>query len=458
MEKIGEYIGPANTLSLILPSLVSGGGGLSTFRLGCLRALQGVIKGIPKDVLESQMPTLLDTLSEKELLQNENIQVMHEVAICLLHTGQKLSRDQDVIFPYFMILVQLESVPGNEKIVGWSALKQSVDTALTEHAKYLGVSVQDLYLTHLDGALRILSQSFEHWSQYSVEPRVLQTILFPTGAKFAAKLDALLPIFVANVAPEKDYELREKMLRILLHLFGSFPLSKEVFSPYFLVFLKDIILRSCIWRAGRKATVIRNLATELFGSVLKIYNPLEIVPFLQPVFRADIVPILASNLDDDEQTTRENCLFILGYLLQSPVWDADSLKKLYPELIKRMDDAKDSVRIKTAMVWTEFFKCVKIWMVSVAHYRAEMPFEDQDKLTLVKDGLVIELGLESGHYETIMDSLLLHMDDTNHLVQEVVCLALISGRDTVLPSDPLRDRIHASMTKHRSSMYLERLL
>ncbi|KAJ3359863.1 HEAT repeat-containing protein 2 [Kappamyces sp. JEL0680] len=457
MEKVGEFVSPETTLQLLMPALSSGGGGLSTFRIGCLRALQGILKGTPGPQLEPFLVRLLACLSEKDLLLNESIHVMTEVSNCLLQIGQKLTREEDVLFSYFTILVQLESIPGNEKTAGWSELQASVRQAFEEHAKYLGVSIDMIYSTHLDASLLLLAKTYPTWSQYSAEPRVLQTLLFKTGARFVEKMDVLLPIFVECVAKEKDHDLREKILQIQLHLYKHYAVPKSLLGPFMPVILQDVILKSCIWKAGRKSVIIRNLATELFRVLCGLFAPSEAVEWIQPLFDSDIVPILASNLDDDEQSTRQHCLAILDFVFQAPVWNAEAYKKVYPELLKRMDDAKDEVRIQTAQVWERFFYSVQSWLASLAPLKETLPPQDRDKLTVLHDGQLLEIGLESGHYETILDGLLVHMDDTNHLVQEAVCNALVAGKATVLEGGLVRERVQLCRTKHRSSVYLEKL-
>lgn len=211
MEKIGEYVSPETTMTLILPALSSGGGGLSTFRLGCLRALQGILRGTSPAALEAYLPRLLECLSDRELLQNENIGVMVEVSKCLLYVGQKLPQNSSVLFQYFMILVQLESFPGHDKVAGWSELQQSVQLAFEEHAKYVKISVLDLYVGHLDQALELLTQTHATWNQYSPEPRVLQSLLYKSGNRFISKLYVIIPIMATCVSSDKDYGLRERL-------------------------------------------------------------------------------------------------------------------------------------------------------------------------------------------------------------------------------------------------------
>lgn len=248
------------------------------------------------------------------------------------------------------------------------------------------------------------------------------------------------------------------MHKILLHLFKVGAINKSQLNPFMPTLFKDIVLRSCLWKAGKKPALIRTLATELFVILLNLYTAEEATVFIQPLFTTDVIPSLCSNLDDDEQATRQNCLACISFLFGCKLWDAESIKKVYPELLKRMDDAKDQVRIETANVWALFFPAVQQWISSMSHIRAQLPVEDQDKMTVVQDGVVIEFGLDYGHYETIVDGLLIHMDDANHLVQESVCAALVSGKQTVFDPVMIRSKAQGALSKHRSSIYLEKLL
>lgn len=242
-------------------------------------------------------------------------------------------------------------------------------------------------------------------------------------------------------------------------MFETLSFDKAQLNFFVPSILKDIILRCCVWRAGKKPAVLRTFATKFLSLFLNLFSPLEAVPFLEPVFTSDILPTLCSNVDDDEQSTRQHCLSALIFVLEVPgIWNADAFKKLYPELLKRMDDAKDQVRIQTATVWAVFFPAVKSWMDSMALYKAELGPEDEGKLTIVKDGHLIELGLDRGHYETMIDGLLIHMDDPNPKVQEAVCRALLAGKQNVFDGSVVQEKVNEAFSKHKSRQFLERLL
>jgi dynein assembly factor 5 len=209
MEKVGTFISPETTMSLILPALSGSGGSSSTFRIGCLRALQGVLRGSSSKSLESHLPKILSCLSDRDLVQNESVPVIVELAKCFGEIGKKLSNDPTVLFQYFFVLVHLESFPGDSKVTGWTGLMESVNTALIDHAFYLGVPLDSLYLTHFNQGIHVLSETFSNWNQYSYEPKVLKTLLYKGGKKVGENFDKLIPIFAECTKLEKDFELRE---------------------------------------------------------------------------------------------------------------------------------------------------------------------------------------------------------------------------------------------------------
>lgn len=457
MEKVGFFVSPETTMSLLLPAI--SGGGQGAFRTGCLRALQGVLRGSSADALRPHMSGILSSLSDRDLTLSESVPVIVEVAKCFGELGTKLSSDSQVLFQFFFSLVHLESFPGDPKVVGWSLLQDSVQKALNDHAVHQGTTIEALYAAHFDQAIHFLSESYTTWSQYSYEPRVLKSLLYKGGSKVGERFDRILPIFTECAKFEKDFELRESILKMSLYLIDNKLIEKAQLNPFVSIFLKEVILCCCIWRAGKKPAVIRSGATLLLLRLFHLYTNLEVDLWVEPVFQADLLPVLCSNMDDDDQSTRHNCLAIVGLLLKVPgIWNAEAFKKLYPELLKRMDDAKDEVRIETASVFAVFFPAIKTWTDSLASLKAELELEERDGTTIVRDGVVIELRLDRCHFESIIDGLLIHMDDADHRIQEAVCVALIAGKESVLARDLLVQKLNTALTKHRSRQYLELLL
>jgi dynein assembly factor 5 len=186
--------------------------------------------------------------------------------------------------------------------------------------------------------------------------------------------------------------------------------------------LNTIILPSLVWRSGKKQSDIRGLASKLLCTLLM--SNLLTIDSLITLVDLKLLPLLISNVDDDMVTTRHQILTI--FILLFPMvqlWNGYSdvtlvprYKKIYPELLKRMDDADDQIRIQTAHSFSCLFRSIQDWSVAMSSYHISLDATGQNK-TFVLDGEVIELKLDDIHYETIVKGLCLHMDDANKAVQ-----------------------------------------
>jgi dynein assembly factor 5 len=215
--------------------------------------------------------------------------------------------------------------------------------------------------------------------------------------------------------------------------------------------LIDICVRNGIWKAGQKNTVIRGQAMKLLSIFQKkaLVEPKCIIE----TFKDEMFPVLISNLDDDLVETRRSSVAVLSSsLLLEEIWDADLYKKLYPELLKRMDDANDNVRTDTAALFALLFDKIGIW---------QSRWSDKQSVqgnTILEDGEVVEIALDDVHYDTILKGLTVHMDDTNPEVQKSVCEALKVGYKSCLPETMVRDYFGQVRHSHRFNHYFDNIL
>eukprot|EP00842_Homolaphlyctis_polyrhiza_P000454 jgi/Hompol1/1409/HPOL_002345-RA len=175
----------------------------------------------------------------------------------------------------------------------------------------------------------------------------------------------------------------------------------------------------------------------------------------------DVVTVIISNIDDDEAATRRACLDVLQVLLSSNLaWTGPLLKKIYPELLKRMDDAQDSLRIHCARVWQVYFESVAKWKARMAPLAQEAASRGELQLSVVPgpDEGIIEIALDTVHWETMVKGLTIHLDDTNSSIQDQVYNALAVGVKTCIPQQILRDHLTLVRNKHRSTRYIDDLL
>jgi dynein assembly factor 5 len=102
-------------------------------------------------------------------------------------------------------------------------------------------------------------------------------------------------------------------------------------------------------------------------------------------------------LDDDERLTRMNSCYVLQALFSNAdairTIDNDRLHKAYPDLLKRLDDVSDDIRLAMCSTLNSY----------VDAFKGDFTIE-----------------LYRSHLEDIAKILLIHMDDQNSQVQNAV--------------------------------------
>lgn len=113
------------------------------------------------------------------------------------------------------------------------------------------------------------------------------------------------------------------------------------------------------------------------------------------------------------------------------------VRLVYPEIIKRMDDAQNDMRVLAAHAFSSMINCLQ----------ANGLQQRQDER------------LSEDVWKWILESMVLHMDDTDPLIQEAVCGALstLTAKDCV-PKPLLNTILENARLKHRSPLYLQRII
>ncbi|KAH6565449.1 hypothetical protein BASA60_009949 [Batrachochytrium salamandrivorans] len=456
---LGTYVDPDVTLSLLFPQLVMGGGGATNFRLGCLRTLYGLISGASSNI-SVHVSRIIDVLGERDLLQNENLLILYEISRCYCELLSKITTlDKELSFKILMTLAQLESSAGGEKISGYTEMREKVDGVTGVYGLFFEKSIDSITATH------------SSWTKHSPERRVLETVLLRVGTAVGSHLDKVLPIIYWCSSKERDYEIRESLLLMMIRLVRDIhtPLdSQGQLSKHSDALIKNIVLPNSIWHAGRKCAVLRMHTMHLLLAFLtcscldkSVENPCVGVLTTQSLDSAlekDLLPIIISNMEDDEVETRSTSLNVLSHLLDSSVnWDGAGLKKVYPELLKRLDDAHDSLRIQCAKVWLLYFACVRRWLDRMAPLRSSLQ-NPSVSVTLDANEGVVEVSLDVVHWQSMVKGLTLHLDDTNSEIQEALCETLKVGANLCIPLDVLKEHLLSIRHKHRSTRYIDAIL
>ena len=140
--------------------------------------------------------------------------------------------------------------------------------------------------------------------------------------------------------------------------------TKSTFSAQFTTdVLLSLVLPNLVWSAGGMASALRKLAAATLFSLLSHYHchhqkqqernetSVELLP---PEMIAHLIPLLHSNLEDTESTTRELCCVCLSLVLEQV--SAETFHDtLCPRLLELLDDSHDPVRMAACKTLGEFF-------------------------------------------------------------------------------------------------------
>lgn len=315
LESIGFYIHPDNSIPLLLPQLENSIIGAIAFKIGSLRALQGIINGSEESKVALQIPLIIESLTNVDLMQNESMLILKEVSSCVLSVLRKFnSRSVTDNYGLFMALVNLQSAPGNEKVPGFTELQINTGCSMTILASRFDQSVYAVYMTSV---LELFGKSVDTWTSHSVDPRVFETCVLNLGDNFGEFLKECIPIF-RSLSKSSYPDLQIRLFSILLQIFSTadFDYKSIDDSDCFMEFA----LRNNIWKAGEKFTRIRSLATDLFKVLLQ--NGAFSTTQIRLVFKEAIFPVFLSNLDDDPLQTRRSTLQVFQLLFGADsIWE-----------------------------------------------------------------------------------------------------------------------------------------
>uniref|UniRef100_S4RX24 Dynein axonemal assembly factor 5 n=1 Tax=Petromyzon marinus TaxID=7757 RepID=S4RX24_PETMA len=278
----------------------------------------------------------------------------------------------------------------------------------------------------------ILEDRYKKWRV--CEPKDLPIVLplAITGPMVGEFLPEVMPIFRDLLQPSKEPELRLKVFAVLSKLLLNAQEtvnSQGQFAGFLQELVREMIVPNLVWHAGRTAAAIRTTAVSCLWALL---HGGMVTPEQASAVSGELLPQAVAMLDEDSKTSRLlacRALRIVLQLLSEKGCDADALNKIYPEVLKRLDDASDEVRIAAARCLSAWFGCVG---------------GDYDR------------GLYRAHLEFLYRGLLVHLDDPDAGIQAAVLDVLKQG-GRVTP-ELLQQEVEAVKHKHRSPLHCDALV
>jgi len=247
-------------------------------------------------------------------------------------------------------------------------------------------------------------------------------------------LPLLLPVLVHSARPVCDSSTRSLSLNFVykLALLHSGTLLRGAGDDLLRGLVADVLLPNCVWRSGRVASSLRLHALTVLHALFA-QSLLSASLCLQ--LTAQLLPLLKSNLDDDEARVRMLVVLVLQQLLllvppHSIHVDDDFLTELHRDLLKRLDDSHDDIRLQVVQAMTLLMQ------------RAFPPAADYDKT--------------DSYFRYILQCFFIYLDDANPAIIDA-CFRFLQTASAYNPRIFIQET-QAAKSKQTTGQYCDQLL
>lgn len=299
---------------------------------------------------------------------------------------------------------------------GQPLLHQDASAVLARVVVVMGLpDLATLYQRHFESVLQGLTanEEYREWKGSSPGRALFEVLLRGGGAAAQGYMTMVLGVFADTLQPARDPEMRMSFLVLLDTLVNNPGLHEclrdgKLPGPqgqidggpsYIEGVLKYMVLPNLIWKPGRVAAKLRKAACTVLLSISRCGIP-RAADYL--AVQAKLFPPLLSALDDDyEVGTRAITCKLFAHIfgtLAGGHMDDDLCRSIYPDLLKRLDDNSDPIRIDAAVTLGSFLPCI--------------PEPTNGGKTMV---------------EYCVQTLLIHLDDTAEEIRLPVLAALMTA-------------------------------
>ena len=263
----------------------------------------------------------------------------------------------------FKILLQLGSCPQLE------TQRALVNNTLELLAKNCGLEeASDLFSCELESLIKEMKEDYENWTRSSPERFIFDLLVRRAQTAVVDYWEEILEIIAMNIDHSKDVELRFDMLSLCEHLLLQENLHGTIIF-YTEILIKLILMPCTEWRAGMPIGKIRKASVIC---LIKVMEQKLIDKDKLAVLMPDLINKLKSPLDDDWlHDLRFASVVLLTKLMEfmGSDMERDGWNEIYPELLKRLDDAQDGIRLETCKAFEIFFDNIpEAWSTSLYPY------------------------------------------------------------------------------------------
>uniref|UniRef100_A0A8C4EQH4 Dynein axonemal assembly factor 5 n=1 Tax=Dicentrarchus labrax TaxID=13489 RepID=A0A8C4EQH4_DICLA len=365
---LGTFVPPTVFLKLLLDHVMAPS--TSSHPWAALMVLAAVLGGCSRPLLKPHLEQIANTLAQPDVCQEyQQVMYLEQLLACIDVLLRQCESDcGSVSLQLLQVLVTVQSL-STEPHLSEKALESAQFLCKVQGLE----SVMELYRQHMGQLLDWLSASVNTWSSYSPQRLQLHIIVIQSGPVIGEFVSQLMPLLCCCLQPDKDTEMR-----------------MSIFTMF---------------------------AKLLLDALLCLEEKLS--------------PLVLSALEEDSQMGRLLACRSLSTILKliGTSLHPEALNKIYPELLKRLDDSSEGVRGVT-------LQALGLWLSSLTKdYNPE---------------------LCAPHLQFLFQQLLLHLDDPDSSVQDRVLEVLKTG-SSVNPA-LLKREVEAVRDKQRSPLYCDQLL
>ncbi|XP_053974903.1 dynein axonemal assembly factor 5 [Hylaeus volcanicus] len=391
-EYLGYFVQPKTCCHLILPTLED------TPSTGHLRVFAAILKGSKRSALLPLLKEIGQFLEQPHICQSKKGAYQKQILCCchsLLLVCEKDCKliTKDLFIAIFTVLsmtkehsIELEA----KELLNTLANINSFNTVEELYSEYIG---------HLISSF----SDYKSWTIHSPGSQILCAFFIHIKIIFTFDLEIILAILKSTMGNDADPEMRLKYFTLLSDYFNR-DSSNKIMDPKFCnQFLEDCILPGLIWTVGRAAEAIRTAAVSCLCAFLEKYEKTLLMKGTQCLNEQDncleldkIIPVLISLTDDNSKKSRFyslRAMYLVMSIRKRFHLTEDYIHKIYPVLLKRLDDGCDDIRSASLEA------LVKLWKAIPKNYN---------------------LDFNKGHIDMLYTSTIIYLDDPDSEFQSVI--------------------------------------
>lgn len=421
---LGGYVEPLALMETLLP-WAEGGNILfksTSGRTHILLILTACIEGMHDGAITTHLNAISRMLCNEGILETRDndlqLQVT-EIVLSALEKSEKLENDvlststaspengSDFFFNILSVLLHLLAL-GKEQV------QDQAREGIESLAERVGVrDSQDLYARYFEPLLKAAIKGHESWeSKDSPGFGFFDSLLRESAGNATGEyISSCLPVFTKCVMEKRDPTLRLSTLALIETLTNDAIVAKSFF-PHTETIILNIICPCITWRVGRIDGTIRKLGIACLLSMVRSESCL-CPKILSEIALEAITPSLITSLSDDYDTGIRHItclLFASMYAKLQGCVKFEHVNSVYPELLKRLDDSSDAVRLAAIEALAPFFGCAlpEAFHTTCRSYTLDILFvhlDDSDKS--IQDAMlrtIKAMGTSLNNYDKILDS------------------------------------------------------